>query len=65
MKQGVRSTLIFPIGKDQTAISMAIAQLLRDGWQFVGIHMEEIHLARTWECEREDGQVETRIAHAP
>ena len=58
MKQGVHSTLIFPLDRDQTAVSIAVAHLLREGWQFVGIQMQELHLQRTWEYDEEDAGAE-------
>ena len=67
MKQGVVSILIFPTNKDQTAVSMAIAHLLKEGWQFVGVQMTELHLQRTWEYDGEDviGQIEVRSPTPP
>ena len=58
MKQGVVSTLIFPLDKDQSAVSIAVAHLLREGWQFVGIQLHELHLQRTWEYDGEDRGME-------
>ena len=54
MKQGVTSILIFPLEQDQTAVSIAVVQLLREGWQFVGIQMKELHLQRSWDYDGED-----------
>ena len=57
--QGVRSQIDFPLGQDEMAISMAIQDLLREGWIFTGLTKTHISLIRYWEYGEEKRQVET------
>jgi len=48
-QQGVRSKLIFPLGQDEIAVSMAINNLLNEGWKFSELTKNEIVLTRGWD----------------
>jgi len=62
-KQGVSSTIYFPLGQDEIAISQAISSLLNEGWKFDGLTKTEIILRRSWEYDpdEERGQEEIEI----
>lgn len=49
--QGVISTIDFPLGQDELAISKAIHQLLYEGWEFVTITKTYLRLMRKWEVD--------------
>ena len=54
--QGVFSEIQFPINEDYVAVGMAVAQLTKEGWQFMGITFhgseenKKIVLTRKWEA---------------
>jgi len=47
--QGVLSKIDFPLGQDESVVSAAIHELLREGWTFAGLTKTHITLMRTWE----------------
>jgi hypothetical protein len=50
-KQGVLSAIDFPLGQDEMAVSMAIHQLLQEGWVWTAVTKTYIRLTRTWEVD--------------
>lgn len=50
-KQGVISIIEFPLGQDEVAISIALLQLFREGWQFKSLTTKCICITRCWEIE--------------
>jgi hypothetical protein len=50
-KQGVVSLIDFPLGQDERAVSMAIQQLLKEGWEWVAVSKTHIRLRRMWEVD--------------
>uniref|UniRef100_A0A6H1ZCE4 DUF1737 domain-containing protein n=1 Tax=viral metagenome TaxID=1070528 RepID=A0A6H1ZCE4_9ZZZZ len=58
-KQGVISTIEFPLGQDECAVSQAIHQLLSEGWEFIGITKTHLRLMRKWEVDLGSGMAAT------
>jgi len=50
-KEGVISEIIFPIGEDVHAVSKAVNQLIREGWEFVEVNAKSLMVRRMWETE--------------
>ena len=56
--EGVVSEIIFPLDQDCHAVSLAISQLLSEGWKFLELTPGKLHLTRTWEFTIPPGLVE-------
>ena len=48
--QGVFSEIILPLGQDEVAVSRAIHDLFREGWEFFWLNKTHICLRRIWEA---------------
>lgn len=49
--QGVISTIQFPLGQDELAVTQSINCLLKEGWTFLRLGKDFISLRRTWEVD--------------
>lgn len=47
--QGVVSTIEFPLGQDERAVSRAVSHLLQEGWKFIEITKTCLCVSRSWE----------------
>lgn len=59
-KQGVTSIISFPLLQDEKAVSLAIANLLSEGWKFLEITNKEIKITRQWIWSPQQGEEEVK-----